>query len=137
MKSDVSGMVPKQPTPRHLANQNTNGEVLECYLRVTAFDVFSLQTLFARNNIEVDVVAFVQGPEAFALDRAVMDEDVLTGFLGDEAKPVFVIKPLYFATGHNALSPETDARGDRNKKNTTVRTLCLVTSGAAYASIIF
>ena len=73
-------------------------------LRLGAFDVFGLQTLFARNNVEVDVVAFVQSPEPFALDRTVMDEDVLSGFLGDEAKPVFVIKPLYFATGHNALS---------------------------------
>jgi hypothetical protein len=89
---------------------------------VTAFDVFGLQTLFARNNVEVDIVAFVQGPEPFSLDRAVMDEDVLTGFLGDEAKPVFVIKPLYFATGHNALSPEIDARGGRNKKKDTTGT---------------
>ena len=75
-----------------------------CGLRLGAFDVFGLQTLFARNNVEVDVVAFVQSSEAFSLDRAIVDEDVLTGFLGDEAKPVFVVKPLYFATGHNALS---------------------------------
>jgi hypothetical protein len=97
-----------------------------CCLRLSAFDVFGLQTLFARNNIEVDVIAFVQGSEAIALDRAVMDEDVLTGFLGDEAKPVFVIKPLYFATGHNALSPETDARGDRHKKRTQRYIRCVL-----------
>jgi hypothetical protein len=101
------------------ANQNTNGGALGCCLRLGAFDVFGLQTLFARNNIEVDIVALVQSPKPIALDCAVMDEYVLTRFLGDEAKPVFVIKPLYFATGHNALSPEIDARGGRNKKNTT------------------
>ena len=107
-----------------------------CGLRLGAFDVFGLQSLFARNNIEVDVVAFIEGSKSVTLDRAVMDEDVLTGLLGDEAKPVFVIKPLNFATGHNVLSLEIDARGDRNKKNTTVHTLCSFTSGAAYASII-
>jgi hypothetical protein len=30
-----------------------------------------------------------------------MHKDILAGFLGNEAKPFFVVKPLYFAAGHN------------------------------------
>jgi hypothetical protein len=32
-----------------------------------------------------------------------MHENVLTGILGDKAKPFFVVEPLDFATGHNEL----------------------------------
>jgi len=32
-----------------------------------------------------------------------MHENVLTGIVGDKAKPFFVVEPLDFATGHNEL----------------------------------
>ena len=91
-------------------------------LRLSAFDVFGLETFFAGNDVKVDLVALVEGPETVALDCAIVDKYVLTGFLSDKAEPVFIIKPLYFAAGHNALSPEIDTRGGRNKKKDTTGT---------------
>ena len=91
-------------------------------LNLSAFDVFGLQTFFAGNDVEVDLVTFVKGPEAVTLDRAIVDEYVLAGFLRDKTEAVFVIKPLYFAAGHNALSPEIETRGGRYKKKDTTGT---------------
>src|SRR6185503_19527671 len=56
------------------------------------------------NEFEVDELAFVQGLIALALDAGMVDEDVLTGFLGYKAKPLLVIEPLDLATRHNSPS---------------------------------
>jgi hypothetical protein len=32
-----------------------------------------------------------------------VNEYILTGFLGDEAKPLLIVEPLDFTTGHNLL----------------------------------
>jgi hypothetical protein len=33
----------------------------------------------------------------------VVHKNILTGILGDKAKPFFIVEPLNFATGHNEL----------------------------------
>ena len=35
-----------------------------------------------------------------------MDEDIRAAFLNDEAKPMLVIEPFYFATGHSFPLPK-------------------------------
>ena len=53
-----------------------------------------LQALLALHDLEGDLLAFLQGLEAGALDRAEVDEDVRAAFLGDEAEALGVVEPL-------------------------------------------
>ncbi len=73
-------------------------------LRLGSLDVFGLKAFFAGDDVEVDFVTFIQSAEAVPLNGAIMNKNVLTGFLCDETKPMFIVEPLYFAAGHNALS---------------------------------
>src|SRR5471030_919571 len=57
-------------------------------------DFLSLQALLALGDDERDALAFLQGLEARALDRAEMHEQVVTAFRGDEAKTFGVVEPL-------------------------------------------
>jgi hypothetical protein len=57
-------------------------------------DFVSLQALLALHNLEGDLLAFLQGLEAGALDRAEVDEDVRAAFRGDEAEALGVVEPL-------------------------------------------
>ena len=66
-------------------------------------NVLRLQAFRAFDDFKVDYLSFVQGFETLALNCGVMNEYILTGFLGDETKPLFIIEPLYFATRHNLL----------------------------------
>ena len=38
-----------------------------------------------------------------SLNSRVMHEDILARILGDETKPLLIVEPLDFATGHNLL----------------------------------
>src|SRR5690606_17432351 len=53
-----------------------------------------LQALLALHDLEGDLLAFLQGLEAGALDRAEVDEKVLAAFRGDETKALGVVEPL-------------------------------------------
>jgi hypothetical protein len=64
-------------------------------------DVLGFQTLGAFHNLELNGFSFVQGFEALSLDRGVMNEHILAGFLGYETESFFVVEPLDFAAGHN------------------------------------
>lgn len=68
--------------------------------RVHALNVLSFKTFFARNYFEGDFFAFFKGFKSGAHYGRVMHENVLTGALGDETEPFFVIKPFYFAASH-------------------------------------
>ena len=57
-------------------------------------DFLSLQAFLALGDDERDALAFLQGLEARALDRAEMHEQVVTAFRGDEAKTFGVVEPL-------------------------------------------
>lgn len=73
-------------------------------LRLVALDVLSFKTFVTRDNLERDDFAFVQGLESSAHDRRVMHEHILAGFLGNKAKPLFIIEPLNFTTCHTCCS---------------------------------
>jgi hypothetical protein len=83
---------------------------------MSAFDVFGFETFFAGDNVKVDLVAFVQRPKTLALNGAVVNKDVLAAFLRYETKPVLIVEPLYFAAGHNAVSPGLEPGGTEVKK---------------------
>jgi hypothetical protein len=68
-----------------------------------SLDVLSLKAFVARYDIEVDFLAFVEGFEAGSHDGRVVNEDVLTGVLGNEAESLLVIEPLDFAASHICL----------------------------------
>ena len=72
-------------------------------LLLGAMNVLRLQAFCAFDNLKVDYLPFVQGFETLALNGGVMYEYILTGLLGDETKPLFIVEPLDFATGHNLL----------------------------------
>jgi hypothetical protein len=66
-------------------------------------DVLGFESLVARDDFKGDLLTFVQRLEAGTDNGRVMYKDVLTGFLGDETKPLFIVEPLYFATSHTFL----------------------------------
>src|SRR5512139_1779389 len=69
-------------------------------------NVLRLQALGPARNIELDLLAFLQGLEAFHLDRRMMAEDILAAIiLGDETKPLRIVEPLYCTACHENYSP--------------------------------
>lgn len=77
---------------------------LRC-VRVLALDVLGLGSLFTRHNVENDSFAFNKRLETSPRNRRMMHEHVRSTFLHDEAEPMFVIEPFYFATGHSTTLP--------------------------------
>jgi hypothetical protein len=73
-----------------------------------ANNVGSLQTLGAFLNGKFNFLTFLKRVKTLALDGRIMNEYVLTLFLGDETKTLGVIKPFYGANktlSHNPKSP--------------------------------
>jgi hypothetical protein len=56
--------------------------------------VCGLQALWALFNFEFNLLALGQGVEALALDRGVMNENVLLTFTRDKAIPLAIVEPL-------------------------------------------
>jgi len=71
--------------------------------RLHALDIMGFQPFFAGDDLEGNLVAFIQGFESLTRDGRVVHEDILAGILGDEAEPFFVVEPLDFAAGHISL----------------------------------
>src|ERR1051325_1110762 len=57
-------------------------------------DVRRLQAFGAVGDFELDGCAFSEGTEAAGLDRAEVDEDVLSALRGDEAEALGVVEPF-------------------------------------------
>ena len=70
-----------------------------------ALDVLGLGSLFTRHNVEDDLLALIQRLEPSPHNRRMMHEDIRPALLHDEAEPMSVIEPLYFATGHSFPLP--------------------------------
>src|SRR5579871_2846089 len=104
--------------PRPKANQKPRWTPSAARLmRVGTLDVFCLETLFAGHDVEVDLVAFIERSEALALNSAIMDEYVLTGFLSDETESVFIIEPFNFAAGHSSFFSWLSRAGQKIKRH--------------------
>jgi hypothetical protein len=73
--------------------------------RAQTLNVLSLETFGAGHDLKTDHLALIQGLKPFPDNRRVMHKDIRAGFLNDEAKPVPVIEPFYFAAGHSFPLP--------------------------------
>ena len=63
------------------------------------------------HNVEADALPFGQGTQARPLDRADMDEHVLTITIGlDEAEALLRVEPLYSANSHYCLQTRIEIR---------------------------
>src|SRR5438552_12950497 len=56
--------------------------------------VGGLVTLLALHRFELDDLAFRERPESFALDRRVMDEELLAGVFADESVSLVLVEPF-------------------------------------------
>src|ERR1700686_4447791 len=68
-------------------------------------NVGGLQALGALGNLEFDLLALFQRPEAIATDRRVMHEHVLAVLLADEPEPLLRVEPLHMTNCHCVLPP--------------------------------
>src|SRR2546423_14644534 len=66
-------------------------------------NVLCLQPLWTLRNVELDVVALGEAPEALRLDRCEVNEHVWTRLLRDKAKALRVVKPLHLTLSHTVL----------------------------------
>ncbi len=65
--------------------------------RLSKFDNFvSLGSFLTLHDVKFDRVAFLKGFEALTLDSRVVNENVRSAILADEAVALTVIEPLYF-----------------------------------------
>ncbi len=73
-------------------------------------DVHGFGPLLALDELIVDHLTFLEGFVAVSVDAGVMDKDILSLILRDEAEPSAIVEPLYLSTGHNLsfreLAPE-------------------------------
>jgi hypothetical protein len=65
------------------------------------YNVDCLRAFIALRNFEFYILAFIQSLKAFALDSAVVYEDVTASFLLDEAVTFGIVEPFYFAGCHS------------------------------------
>ena len=68
-------------------------------------DVPGLGSFWTVNNLELDGLSFLQGPETGALNSGIVDEDVAAAFAFDEPVTLGVVEPLDLACdAHRSLS---------------------------------
>ena len=63
-------------------------------------DVLCFWPFVTIDNLECDDFPFQQCLVSLPLNGGVMDENIVTLFLSDEAKALFVVEPFDFPTGH-------------------------------------
>jgi hypothetical protein len=67
-------------------------------------DVPCLRTFWTVDDLEFDRLTLLQGPEAIATDRGVVNEDVAASFALNESVPFGVVEPLDLACdAHRSL----------------------------------
>ena len=62
---------------------------------VDADDMVCLWALAALDDVELDIVTFLQALVAFALDGTVVNEDVCPAFVSEKAEALRVVEPLH------------------------------------------
>src|SRR5437016_618054 len=70
-----------------------------------ALHILGLGPFVAVDYLKTDVFSFVQGFVALPQNRRMVDENILSGFLGDKTETAFVVEPFDFSTGHNLFLP--------------------------------
>ena len=69
-------------------------------VRLQLYNVLSLWSAIALYHVEFNALAFVQGFEAVACDRAEMYEYVVSAFNFDKTETFFCVKPFYCTCLH-------------------------------------
>jgi hypothetical protein len=93
-----------QPTA---ANENLYGRettdfpAAQLLSGLRALDVLGFQSFVTDNHLEQNVFTLIQGLKPRADDGRMVYEHVLAGILRNKPKPLFIVEPLHFATGHN------------------------------------
>src|ERR1700759_2854882 len=77
-------------------------------------NVLCLPALGALHDVELNLLAFLQRPEAVALDGAVMHEDVFARGAAEKTKTLGVVKPLNCSVFHLTCSSLTLCTAERN-----------------------
>jgi len=67
------------------------------------YNVLSLWSTVAFNDVELNALAFVQRLEAIALDRAEVNEYIVSAFNFDETKALLSIKPFNSSCLHGGI----------------------------------
>lgn len=80
-----------QPTAAGLEGDRLKGPVLR---RRQFIDIGRLRPFFAVDDLELDVVTFLEALIAFAGDSGIMNEHIGAVFAADESVPLGVVKPL-------------------------------------------
>lgn len=63
-------------------------------------NVLRLPALRALDDVELDLLAFLQRPEAVALNRGVVNEHVISRSAAQKAETLGVVKPLHCSLFH-------------------------------------
>src|SRR5205823_5201905 len=88
----------------------------ESLLPRQALHIFGLWPFFAVDHLEADFFFLVQNLVALPQNRGMVDKNILSGFLGDEAKAPSVVEPFHFSTGHK-IYPSVSKRDDRKPQH--------------------
>ena len=68
--------------------------------RLDPFRLDRLRTLLALADLEFDLVAFLEGTKAFALNLRIVHEDVIAVLAGDKPIPLRFVEPLHGSDSH-------------------------------------
>jgi hypothetical protein len=96
----------------------------------------------ALDDLKLYFLVFFQGPKPFSLDIAVVDKDIGTVSLGDEAIPLGIAEPLYFtAYSHyqnlqNIFPSSRGAKVVRLKKTRGTAGIPFLLFGKAYGPAV-
>ena len=70
-----------------------------CCSVLKSYYALGRRTFLALDDFKLDLCALGERAEAFALDGAVVDENVITAVAGDEAKAFSIVEP-FDGSGH-------------------------------------
>jgi hypothetical protein len=91
----------KRDAPRGASLSQPQGQIL-----IAVSDVYRAKAFLALFGLVLDLLALLKGTKTVALNRALMDEDVVpTIFLFDKTETLGVIEPFYCAFSHVNHSP--------------------------------
>jgi hypothetical protein len=75
-----------------------------------------LRAFLSLHDFKFDVVAFLQAFVPFAIDRAVVDEDIRTIIAPDESEALRIIEPFHLASGHFLFLRTSRSDADRDAR---------------------
>jgi hypothetical protein len=65
------------------------------------FDIFGLPALWPFHDVETYGLTFLQAPESIALNRRVVDENVIATLTAKKSESLCIVEPLYYSLFHD------------------------------------